>query len=300
MSLEQYCSDRRLLIQSSSATAYEAARALVNQHVGAVIVQDAGQIVGILTDRDLTERVVAAELDAKRTPLRDVMSPQPFTVAIDESEERAIRLMRDRHIRRVPIAVDGKAVGIVTLDDLLMTAAIDVQAAGEIVESQLDEPAPGKPAGIPHPLRSAPAHSAGAGTSRQRGRAAAQQTLHEFKHRIRGLLAIDDADEALELFELVASALVRRVTAGEANNFVSQLPSRIREKLLDLPAGPDPSVTRQYLESQIGRRLHLPPQASADMLRRVAVILPVFVGEREMQQLVAQLPRELKEIFAVG
>jgi signal-transduction protein with cAMP-binding, CBS, and nucleotidyltransferase domain len=59
MTLEQYCTDKRLLIQSSNATAYEAARALTNQHVGAVIVQEAGQIVGIVTDRDLTERVVA-------------------------------------------------------------------------------------------------------------------------------------------------------------------------------------------------------------------------------------------------
>jgi predicted transcriptional regulator/uncharacterized protein (DUF2267 family) len=297
MTLEQYCSDKRMLIQSPNASAYEAARALTNQHVGAVIVEDAGQIVGILTDRDLTERVVAAELDPKETPLRDIMSPEPFTVSAADSEEQAIKLMRARHIRRVPIVHGSRTVGIVTLDDLLMTASVDVATAGDIVGAQLAEPAPEKPAVVPYPLRSAPIRMERASSERHRA-AAAEQTLHEFQDRLRGFLLIDDPDRALQAFEIVVSALVRRVTPGEAQDFVSQLPSLIREKLLDLPAGPDRAITRASIEDEIERRLPLQRETSAGLLCRIAASMPQFVSPGAVQHLVDQLPSDLKELFS--
>src|SRR5687768_18615770 len=119
MSLERYCMGKRLLVQRPDVSAYEAVQALTTNHLGTVLVQDRGRIVGIVTDRDLALRTIGANLDPKQTPLRDVMSPGPVTLSIQDDEQQAIALMQARHVRRIPIVEDGHTAGMVTLDDLL-------------------------------------------------------------------------------------------------------------------------------------------------------------------------------------
>lgn len=153
MSLSRYCQDKRVVVQNSRSSAYEAARALANNHVGAIAVQEEGRLVGLVTDRDLALRVIGLELDPRQTPLHDIMSPEPVTLSPYDSEQQAIRLMRARHVRRIPIVEDGRIVGIVTLDDLLMAGVVDRATAAEIVEAQLAEPAPAKAPGVSYPTR---------------------------------------------------------------------------------------------------------------------------------------------------
>ncbi len=75
MSLARYCEGKRVVVRNSHASAFEAVRALAANHVGALMVQDEGRLVGIVTDRDLALRVIGFELNPKTTRLRDVMSP---------------------------------------------------------------------------------------------------------------------------------------------------------------------------------------------------------------------------------
>jgi CBS-domain-containing membrane protein len=96
---------------------------------------------------------MGAALPPARTTLREVMTPDPVTLPISASEAQAVMLMRAHHIRRIPI-VDGSGVaGIVTLDDLLMSGAVNGENAGAIIEAQLREPAKSKPAGDLYPMR---------------------------------------------------------------------------------------------------------------------------------------------------
>jgi uncharacterized protein (DUF2267 family)/predicted transcriptional regulator len=297
MSLEQYCSDKRVLVQSSRASAYEAARALTNNHVGAVIVHERGHLVGIVTDRDLAVRVIAAELDPKETPLQDIMSPEPVTLSIHDTEEQAITLMRGRHVRRIPILDGARTAGIVTFDDLIMAGAVDPSTASEIVEAQLAEPAPAKPPGVPYPTRQSKPSLADPDRRSDRSEARAMQKLQEFKARVRHDLGMDDADRALAAFEIVASLLVRRLTPGEAKDMAAQLPTLLREKLLDLPAGPDLGITRASIEDELARRLDLDRPSAASLARQVAASLTTFISAPEVRHALQQLPRELKEIF---
>lgn len=108
--------------------------------------------MGLLTDRDLALRVIGLELDPKQTLLHDIMSPEPVTLSPEDSEQQAIMLMRARHVRRIPIVEDGRIVGIVTLDDLLLTGSVDRATAASIIEAQLAEPSELKPPGVPHPV----------------------------------------------------------------------------------------------------------------------------------------------------
>jgi uncharacterized protein (DUF2267 family)/predicted transcriptional regulator len=297
MSLEHYCSDKRMVVQSSRHTAYEAARALASSHVGAVLIQEQGRLVGIVTDRDLAVRVVATELEPRSAPLRDIMSEGLVTVSIDDTEDKAVSLMRARHVRRIPILDNGQLAGMVTLDDLLMAGAVDPEAAGQIVEVQLNEPAPAKVAGVPHPTPSkirvgnTPEPSA-------RHLATARQTLARFKTRLREVLGLDDADRALLAFEVVTSLLVRRVTPTEAQHFAAQLPSALREKVLDLPAGPNADITLESIETEMAERLHLDRPSAASLVRQVAESLSDVVDVHEVRHLVQQLPRDMKSIFS--
>lgn len=109
--------------------------------------------MGLLTDRDLALRVIGLELDPKQTLLHDIMSPEPVTLSPEDTEQQAVMLMRARHVRRIPIVEDGRIVGIVTLDDLLLAGSVDRATAAEIIEAQLAEPSELKPPGVPHPVR---------------------------------------------------------------------------------------------------------------------------------------------------
>jgi len=286
------------VIQNSGTSAYNAVRALESNHIGAIIVQDADRVVGIVTDRDLALRVIGFDLDAKETQLHDEMTPEPATLSIGDSEEQAIKLMRARHVRRIPITDGTRAVGIVTLDDLILTGTVDLVTASEIVEVQLAEPAASKPAGVPHPTRPAIGRGGQVAAAREARHAAhAEQTLHEFTAALQAELGLDDPDRALLAFKTVTSGLVRRLTAGEAQDFASQLPSMLKEELLDLPAGPDLAVTRQSIEGDIARFLGLDPDRAVALVRQVGATLGRFIDGSELKHVKQQLPKPLKEIL---
>lgn len=297
MTLETYCQAKRTIILNPGASAYEAVRALENAHVGAVVVQESGNVVGIVTDRDLALRVIGFELDAKTTRLGDVMTPGPATLSVDDTVEQAAALMRARHVRRIPIVDSGRAVGIVTLDDLILSDGIDVDTAAGIIEAELAEPAPGKPAGELHPVK-APVTSDREAEREQRHAARAAQTLHEFTGRLQGHLDLDDPERALQAFMVVAQALVRRLMPAEAADFAAQLPSALRDRLLVLPAGPDKSITLDSLREDMSDTLHVDAQSADTLVRRIAASLPEFVSAGELRHVVHQLPPELKAVFA--
>ncbi|MDP6538842.1 MAG: CBS domain-containing protein [Planctomycetota bacterium] len=108
-----------------------AAARLRDDAVGCLVVLDGdGEVSGMLTDRDLALRVVAADRDPKHVRVADAMtSPVVFTDE-DADLDDVIALMRARGIRRIPICDDGEPVGLVALDDALQTLAREVSDLG--------------------------------------------------------------------------------------------------------------------------------------------------------------------------
>ena len=102
------------------ATCVDVADAMDAHTVGCVLVVMDDAPVGIITDRDLVCRVVAADRDPEKTTAAEVMSGNLVTgvLAADLSEQ--LGLMRDRSVRRLPLLDDGKLAGIVTLDDVVV------------------------------------------------------------------------------------------------------------------------------------------------------------------------------------
>lgn len=119
-------------------SAWEAAERMHQRVVGSLVVTNqAGQPVGIVTDRDLVERVLAQNLDPHQTRVDEIMTAHPLRVRKDESIRSAVALMRSGGFRRLPV-VDGddKLVGLLSLDDVLMLFCEEFCEIGELLKKE--------------------------------------------------------------------------------------------------------------------------------------------------------------------
>jgi CBS domain-containing protein len=118
----------------SARPVQEAARLMRDADAGAVIVLREGNVAGIVTDRDVAVRIVAAG-QGPDTPVQEACSSEGLaTVAPDTSIEQAVQIMRSKAVRRLPVVQGGRPVGIVSLGDLAMeqdpgSAVADISAA---------------------------------------------------------------------------------------------------------------------------------------------------------------------------
>jgi CBS domain-containing protein len=108
------------LTMAPQATVMEAAQIMRENDIGDVLVLDNGRLYGILTDRDIVVRGLAQGCDPAMTRVGDICSRELITVSLDERLDHAVRLMRDRAVRRLPVEDAGRVVGIVTIGDLAL------------------------------------------------------------------------------------------------------------------------------------------------------------------------------------
>jgi CBS domain-containing protein len=127
-------------------TVREAARIMEQAGVGALAVIDAGQLVGIVTDRDLVRRGMACDLPADAR-VDSVMSTPVVTIDADADLHDAFALFRVHAVRRLALVRAGEFVGMVTIDDLLIDLAADLSdlarpVTAEVIFGHHDSPLP--------------------------------------------------------------------------------------------------------------------------------------------------------------
>jgi CBS domain-containing protein len=123
------------------ATCQEAAALMRDENVGAIVVAEESRPLGVVTDRDLVVRVIAAGADATRVLVREVMTGEPIFVSGERSLEQAIAAMRDLAIRRVPIVdANGKLRGLVSMDDLLVLLAEQFSDLAHTIRKEIEPP----------------------------------------------------------------------------------------------------------------------------------------------------------------
>jgi CBS domain-containing protein len=101
-------------------SAVEAARMMREADAGAILVTERGQLRGLVTDRDIVVRAVADGRDPARVQVREISSPDLQALSPDDDVERAVQVMRERHVRRIPIVEGERPVGIVSIGDLAL------------------------------------------------------------------------------------------------------------------------------------------------------------------------------------
>jgi len=101
-----------------NASAYSIAKLMAKTRIGCAIVLKKGKPVGIVTDSDIIERVVAKNKQAKKIKAKDIMSSPLITVSPEDSIVDASRKLRKNVIKRLPVVKNGKLVGIITNTDI--------------------------------------------------------------------------------------------------------------------------------------------------------------------------------------
>jgi len=125
--LRHLVKDRSVYSVEATRTVLEAARYMMEHNVGAVPVLRNGELAGILSERDIMNRVVALGRTPGTTAVSEVMTANPRAVAADESIEECLFIMREFGFRHLPI-VDGKDLkGLVSLRDVLMHQAAEFE-----------------------------------------------------------------------------------------------------------------------------------------------------------------------------
>lgn len=101
-----------------SASVRDAVTMMVERRCGAVAIVDEGELVGIFTERDLLTRVVGMDRAPSSTPLKEVMTAKPDTLAPTADAREALTLMQERRYRHLPIVENGKVLAILSIRDL--------------------------------------------------------------------------------------------------------------------------------------------------------------------------------------
>lgn len=114
--------DQQLVTLPPDATARDAAVMMAERRVAAILVTEGRTLKGIVTERDLTVRVLAAGRDPAATRLADVMTARPDTLGPDAHALEALELMERRHYRHLPVTANGpdggEVLGILSIRDL--------------------------------------------------------------------------------------------------------------------------------------------------------------------------------------
>lgn len=140
MAVGEIC-NHEVVIAEKALSVVDAAQLMRKHHVGDLVVveEKAGRKhpVGIVTDRDIVVEVVAAGVDPDALKVGDIMGPEVATVHEGEGLFEALRHMRDKGVRRMPV-VDhqGGLVGILTLDDLLGLLAEEMTELAKLVSHE--------------------------------------------------------------------------------------------------------------------------------------------------------------------
>ncbi len=284
MSLRNYTWPR-LVVLASNRSALEAARSLETNNIGAIVVQDEREVVGIVTDRDLAVRVLGKGLDPRETRLADVMTRGVSTLTPDASRMEAIQLMRSHGIRRIPL-VDkaGAIVGVVTLDDLLVDEAAPSSELAGVVRAQIGKGGPAAPTRLDRRVA-------------ERRESRLESSRRRFLNHLRAAAGLDSVEQAQTACLAVLAPLVRRLTPDEAMDLIAQLPLKIADELRDFPPGPDKDITLDVMTAAVVTGLGVTQARAEEIVTAVARTLDENVSGGQMDDIRQQLPKALRDAF---
>ncbi len=104
---------------SPDASVYDALCMMADKDVGALLVTEGEQLVGIISERDYARKIILQGKTSKDTLVREIMSTKLFTIHPDQTVEEAMEMMSRRHIRHLPVVVEDKLLGVISIGDVV-------------------------------------------------------------------------------------------------------------------------------------------------------------------------------------
>lgn len=106
---------------------YDAMRLMAEKEVGALMVMEEANLVGVISERDYARQVILKGRASRDTPVRDIMSDRVVYVTPGQTIEECLALMTDKRIRHLPVLEDEVVVGIVSIGDLVKEVIAEQQ-----------------------------------------------------------------------------------------------------------------------------------------------------------------------------
>lgn len=111
--------DSNIWSVDSQETAYNALEVMASKEIGALLVIDNGQLVGVFSERDYARKVILKGKSSKETTVGELMTTPVFFMSPEKSIEECMALMTEKRIRHMPVIDAGKLIGVVSIGDVV-------------------------------------------------------------------------------------------------------------------------------------------------------------------------------------
>jgi len=102
-----------------SAPVFEAVKLMAEKNIGALVVMEDENVLGIITERDYARKIILMGRSSKDTPVREIMTSEVICARPDQTNEECMGLMTDRRVRHLPVVDRGGLIGLVSIGDLV-------------------------------------------------------------------------------------------------------------------------------------------------------------------------------------
>jgi CBS domain-containing protein len=126
--------DRAIHTIAPRATVYDAVKLMAEKGIGALLVLEEEQIVGMITERDYARKIVLAGRASRETPVADIMTSPVLFVGPHQSTEECMALMTENRVRHLPVMKNDKLIGLVSIGDLVKAIISEQQFIIEQLE----------------------------------------------------------------------------------------------------------------------------------------------------------------------
>ncbi len=128
---------REVFSIAPDAAVLEAIRMMAERHVGALLVMQGEKLTGIVSERDYARKVILMGRSSADTPVRDIMTTPVLTVPPEATVEKCMQMMTEHRVRHLPVAEQGRIVGMVSIGDLVKAVIAQQQRQIEQLESYI-------------------------------------------------------------------------------------------------------------------------------------------------------------------
>ncbi len=143
LDLREFLTHREFYYVAPDQKVRETARYMAERNIGAVCVLDGTRLVGLFSERDMMNRVVAASLDPDKTAVSEVMTRKPVVVQASDDSHDCLKSMKRAGVRHLPVVDGDKLLGMVSLRDLLQADLDDKEEELKVMHDYIHYSPPG-------------------------------------------------------------------------------------------------------------------------------------------------------------